>query len=384
MNGRRSRPWEEEALLRAILVSNRRSRSFHKKGERRDILGTETRLPNLRPCSGQRKAPLISQNRNVRVGQCPGKIGGVMHLTRILIPAIFLALMPFSSQGEAPFNFEKTKAAADHGDPEAEFLVGRAYYKGEGAARDLTQALNYFQKSAEQNCPKAIHGLGVMYASGQGVPKDAAKGAEWFRKAALQGYAPSAYNLGQIYAKGTGVKADMAEALKWFNQAAEQGSVEAQVELAHRYMLGEGVNKDDAIAAKWTLKAAETGNPWAQNALGSLYEHGRGLPQDYRKALDFYSKSAEQGFAKAQSNLGRIYAEGIGLDRDYFKAFVWFTLSAEQEEMTAVNSLPDVEMHLTKAQIQQGRVAASDFKKRHPKTSASQLHCSSRREAASS
>jgi len=61
------------------------------------------------------------------------------------------------------------------------------YQKGQGVAKDDTQAVSWFRKAAEQGYPNAQYNLGVRYQEGKGVPKDEAQAKEWFRKAAAQG-----------------------------------------------------------------------------------------------------------------------------------------------------------------------------------------------------
>ena len=73
---------------------------------------------------------------------------------------------------------------------------------------------------------QAIYGM--FCYKGEGVAKDYTEAQKWFRKAADQGYAAAQYNLGMLYYEGTGVVKDHAEALRWFRKAADQGNAAAR------------------------------------------------------------------------------------------------------------------------------------------------------------
>jgi len=62
-----------------------------------------------------------------------------------------------------------------------------------------------------------------MYQNGFGVAKDLTQAVAWYRKAAEQGNAFSQFSLGFMYYNGFGVAKDDAEAVAWFQKAADQG-----------------------------------------------------------------------------------------------------------------------------------------------------------------
>ena len=163
-----------------------------------------------------------------------------------------------------------------------------------------------WQKAAEQGDPEAQYQLGRMYRDGTDVPQDYEKAAEWFRKAAEQGNADAQNDLGVLYELGNGVPQSYTEAANWYRKAAEQGNMYAQCNLGISYKDGNGVTQDYAEAAAWFRKAAEQGHADAQNWLGVLYENGDGVPQSYTEALNWYRKAAEQGNEDARKKLDRL------------------------------------------------------------------------------
>ncbi|HQL08649.1 MAG TPA: tetratricopeptide repeat protein, partial [Lentisphaeria bacterium] len=96
-------------------------------------------------------------------------------------------------------------------------------------------------KAAEQGNADAQCKLGIMYHDGEGAPKDLAEAVKWLRKAAEQGHADAQSRLGYLYATGEGVPKDLAEAFEWTREAAKQGEAKAQHNLAGLYYDGEGV-----------------------------------------------------------------------------------------------------------------------------------------------
>jgi len=190
--------------------------------------------------------------------------------------------------------------AAEEGDAQAQFDLGAMYVKGNGVAKNYTEAEKWFRKAAEQGNAKAQSMVGAMYYDGQGgVAQDYTEAMKWYRKAAEQGLAQAQFTLGVMYDNNQGVaqndaEAD-AEAVKWYRKAAEQGLVQAQRRLGYMYKYSKGVAQDYAEAVKWYRKAAEQGDANAQARLGSMYHEGKGVAQDHAEAMKWWRKAAEQG-----------------------------------------------------------------------------------------
>ncbi len=114
------------------------------------------------------------------------------------------------------------------GGPDACYLLGIMYYKGEGTTADKGEAVNWLRRSAEKGNVRAAYNLGMIYDKGDGVTQDLAEAAKWYRKAAEKGHAQSQFNLGLMYTNGEGVAKDRNEAVKWLRKAARQGHVNAR------------------------------------------------------------------------------------------------------------------------------------------------------------
>ena len=113
-----------------------------------------------------------------------------------------------------------SKAAAEQGQPMAQYLLGALYQEDESSAGE---AVRWFKAAAEQGNLKAMHNLAIAYAEGQGVDKDSSQAVEWFSRAAEQGYRDSEFDLAVLYERGDGVAQSARDALKWYMIAAARG-----------------------------------------------------------------------------------------------------------------------------------------------------------------
>ena len=164
--------------------------------------------------------------------------------------------------------------------------------------------------AAEQGDPDAQYKLGLKYAFSA---IDAARAL-----------LPYDYQKALIYTE------DYQEAVKWYRLAAEQGHNMAQHTLGLAYDKGAGVPQDYQEAVKWYRLAAEQGNDASQWILGGMYDKGEGVPQDYQEAVKWYRLAAEQGKYVAQFELGAMYANGKGVPQDFVQAHKWINLAASQ------------------------------------------------------
>jgi len=142
---------------------------------------------------------------------------------------------------------------------------------------------------------------------------------------------------------------------------AQKGEVTAQLELGGLYLKGEGVAKDVGEAVKWLTKAAEQGNGEAQMKLGAMYGGGRGVLRNSTEAAKWFTMSAMQGNAAAQCQLGRMHMTGAGVRKDDLNAYKWVNLAAIQGDAAAKKVIAFLIIHMTPAQIAEGKQRSQDF-----------------------
>jgi TPR repeat protein len=251
-----------------------------------------------------------------------------------------------NKKGDEYYNKKEYKQAvewyqkgANQGYALAQANLGYMYDKGLGVTKDYAKAVEWYQKAANQGNATAQKNLGLMYENGNGVSKDYAKAVAWYQKAANQGYASAQNNLGWMYRNGYGVTKDYGKAVEWYQKAANQGNANAQFNLGYMYDEGLGVTKDYAKAVEWYQKAANQGHASAQCNLGYMYRNGRGVTKDYAKAIEWYQKAVNQGNATAQNNLGLMYENGNGVTKNYAKAVELYQKAANQGYASAQNNL---------------------------------------------
>ena len=136
-----------------------------------------------------------------------------------------------------PSTLQQLQAEAERGNAQAQYVLGGAYYNGNGVARNLAQGAQWLLKAAEGGYAPAQCDLGVMYQKGVGVDQSFDNAVKWYQKAAEQGDALACHNLGSLRAKGfwdkklgffqrmklARARSDYVQAYTWFTLAAKLG-----------------------------------------------------------------------------------------------------------------------------------------------------------------
>ena len=249
-------------------------------------------------------------------------------------------------------SFEAIRRRAEKGDATAQFALGEMYEKGQGALKNITNAVEWYRRAAMQEHAPAQARLGSILAvelQGEGLAKHAGEGLEWVRKAADQGNVYGQHQLGSFYYLGSGVTQDFAEAAKWYLKAANQEYYYAQHLIAEMYLLGVGVAKDEAEAANWLQRAAATCKRQAENGdielqfmLAQIYAGGQGVQKDSAEAARWFQRAGEKGNAEIQYRVGRKFAAGDGVKKNEVEADTWFRRAAQQGSGEAALELGDM------------------------------------------
>ena len=273
-------------------------------------------------------------------------------LTRATVAAFFVFALVSAARAQAPVqnstqataqppdkDFYSLREPAAAGDAQAQFALANHYFDGVGVPQNYSQALLWYNKSANQGFAPAQNLLGYMYQHKFGVPRDYKRALAYYRSAAKQGYALGEYNLGVLSEGGVGVKRDYKQAFEWYRRAADQNLPQAEKQVGYFYQCGYGVKQDFAQAHAWYLRAAGHGNSDAENQLGSMAEDGWGQPKNYTEALSWFYQAAEHGSDTAKENIGYMFQNGLGVQTDYAKAMYWFVEAAAHGNSNAQNQL---------------------------------------------
>ena len=167
---------------------------------------------------------------------------------------LLLAEVSFDA-GKEKEAFEWYKKAADLGEPNAIFGVGRCYFTGRGVKKDEQAGMKLLLKSAELGSVEAQYFVGVAYLNGVIIKENKTEAEKFFKKAADQGHPDAMVELGNIYTD----QKKPEEAVALYRKAAELGNAEAMHNLSGHYFIGYGVKCDYDEGIKLLLKSAELG-----------------------------------------------------------------------------------------------------------------------------
>ena len=81
-------------------------------------------------------------------------------------------------------------------------------------------SLKIWLSAAQKGDTDAQYYVGKIYEGGLGTPPDYATAARWYEKAAAKGHSASQFTLGSLYEKGLGVPADATKAFNLYRKAA--------------------------------------------------------------------------------------------------------------------------------------------------------------------
>ena len=169
-----------------------------------------------------------------------------------------------------------TRAERGSGDAEVQYMLAQMYRNGDGVRQDMTKAVRFLEKAADQGGAIAQYQLGLMTNRGEGgLKKDDEAAAQLYRRSADQGFAMAQLNLGLCYHKSVGVPQDRAMAVRLYRKAADQGIAEAQFMLGGCYAYGDGVLPDLIAAVHWLRRAVKQHNEDAREALSEVEPHLR-------------------------------------------------------------------------------------------------------------
>jgi TPR repeat protein len=141
-----------------------------------------------------------------------------------------------------------TRQAAEAGDPPCMYRLGLMLLKGDGLAKNETEAFAWIKKASDAGVVAATFELARLHQAGLGTRADP-------------------YELGTNYMTGQGVAKDETEARRWFAEGAALGEPESTFWLAMLTERGMGGGRDSKEAARLMMLALRGGSPYAGNLL---------------------------------------------------------------------------------------------------------------------
>jgi len=185
-------------------------------------------------------------------------------------------------------DFEKARyealVSAMDGRPEAQMLMGQLYLNGEGVGKDISLAIYWYEKAAEQGFSQAQFLVGSMHYEGKVTAKNYQKAWRWLSEALKSGNLKTQAMLDNLLQLENGDVVNITESLTVLEQAANRGERKAQLLLAKKRLAGNDVKQDKTNAVQVITEIAKGGYINAQKYLGELYTIGDGVTQDYIEA----------------------------------------------------------------------------------------------------
>ena len=170
-----------------------------------------------------------------------------------------------------------------------------------------SQALSMIQKRVDKGDPMAIYNLGTKYERGiYGVEKDVTRAVELYERAAELGLKEAHHNLGVLYHEGKEVVKDMDKAIRHYEAAAMLGDVSARFNLGNLEFIAGKFN----LALQHWMISAKLGHEKALNKVKATFVNGLASKADYAEALRGYQIAIEE-----MSSPDRDEAKKLGIDK---------------------------------------------------------------------
>ena len=217
-------------------------------------------------------------------------IGVLLSLRSGVMDRRLAQAMPFGGLQDA---FDLVLDKAEHGEP---FCIYRENH---------AEAFALYRRSAKLGEPRAFFRAGLSYELGEGTAKDVRQAAEYYQQAlAAPVYASrdgAANRLGAFYFNGEGVPQDFAKAFQLLKFAYDENNSNnwGAYYLGACYAYGRGTQQDYAMARKF-LEMVDWNNKSAFYLLGYLYARGLGGPEDIAKGVEYLRKAGDHAQAREE------------------------------------------------------------------------------------
>ena len=150
--------------------------------------------------------------------------------------------------------FKELSPLAEKGNADAQLILGKMYWMGQGVAKDSEHAMKLFKASATQGNADAQFFMGSIYL----LPHtNIAEGVKWLRLSAEQGNQDAQWMLGKAYLQGDKeLPRDPVQAEMWLWLAAKDNLefYEKGLLAAERELTPEQIAKGKELAAAWKPK----------------------------------------------------------------------------------------------------------------------------------
>lgn len=205
--------------------------------------------------------------------------------------------LSYLQSGRKDEAIQLVRASADGGLAAAQYRLAKLYETGEGVVEDPVMARSLTERAARGGNRIAMHDLALYYAEGRGgVETDLVTAAKWFEKAAERGVVDSQFNLGVLYESGQGLPQNLSDAYVWYSIASQQGDQLAAQRIEVLSAQLSASQKDSADSRVAGFKPTRIDNrangifkdlPWSKNAESSSTDGNVQKAQNLLKDLGY-------------------------------------------------------------------------------------------------
>jgi TPR repeat protein len=253
------------------------------------------------------------------------------------------------------------KATEDGTCPAAFGCLAHMAQQGLAMKKDGPAALGYLRQAAEAGDVESWYELGRAFYLGLGCPADGDTALHWLGLASAEGHAKAQSLVGRITLDRATTTDDIEEAIHLLVRSADQGDEQADFQLGQLFMYGTRLSAPQPMMAKEVAdRLVGRGSPLGARLLGEMYAQGIGVVENLIESNHWLKLAARQGEPFAQTRLGRHYEEGLGESMDYAEAVAWYRLAEPYEATGARVRLADLCLKLPPDVIRKGESLATE------------------------
>lgn len=243
--------------------------------------------------------------------------------------------------------------AAEHGDTQAQYNLGKMYYTGEGLPQNFQKAKMLWERASKKGDASSLNGLGAIYYTEQrNQSKNVEIAKKLFLQAAQKGEYGAVLNINNMLKNKDADFQELKEADDGFRRFYENnkkklerlsnaGNADASYELSLIYNGDEVQEYDQKNKIYYLEKAAKEGNPYAQYDIGYIYSRGSyGVKRDREKAFKYFIEADRQGNRDASYSLYEYY-EYHTKGSNNGEALKYLEKAAERRNLQAVKEIAD-------------------------------------------
>lgn len=250
-------------------------------------------------------------------------------------------------------------AAAEAGDPEAQYLVAKGYFTGFFGGEDLDKAIAYARACQQTRPGDCLNVLGLAFRD-KAIPASLRRRTDFGRSDVaiemFRGFVRMQTNADLL------VQANDA-----LSKAASHGSPKAMYNIGDQYLSGAWYDfeADPKKAMDWGRRASAAGFVLGDvlQARAIIFDQ---LSDNYPDLSGLLVPAVSE-VPEASFLLARVYERGLAVPKDKIRAYAWMTLALVRGYQHAAHSLRVADQHLSLSEMEKGKALAGDYFERYVK-----------------